>query len=135
MFTAEQSYVIYQNSKNVLLLARAGSGKTFTVANKIAESIKNGLKPEEVLCLTFTVKGAEELKEDVEVLTVVVTVYEKNGGVTKTLELDKDNWEGTMLTLEDMGLCTVTIIDADDKYCAPTTVGFEVVISTPFLPF
>ena len=66
MFTDEQSYVIYQNSKNILLLARAGSGKTFTVANKIAEAVKNGLKPEEVLCLTFTVKGAEELKEDVE---------------------------------------------------------------------
>ena len=66
MFSAEQSYVIHQNSKNVLLLARAGSGKTFTVANKIAEAVRNGLKPEEVLCLTFTVKGAEELKEDVE---------------------------------------------------------------------
>lgn len=66
MFSAEQSYVIYQNSKNILLLARAGSGKTFTVANKIAEAVKNGLKPEDVLCLTFTVKGAEELKEDVE---------------------------------------------------------------------
>ena len=66
MFTQEQSYVIYQNLKNVLLLARAGSGKTFTVANKIAEAVKNGLKPEDVLCLTFTVKGAEELKDDVE---------------------------------------------------------------------
>ncbi len=66
MFTSEQSYVIYQNSKNLLLLARAGSGKTFTVANKIAEAVKNGLKPEEVLCLTFTVKGADEIKEDVE---------------------------------------------------------------------
>ena len=66
MFTSEQSYVIYQNSKNLLLLARAGSGKTFTVANKIAEAVKNGLKPEEILCLTFTVKGADEIKEDVE---------------------------------------------------------------------
>lgn len=66
MFTNEQSYVIYQNSKNLLLLARAGSGKTFTVANKIAEAIKGGIKPEEVLCLTFTVKGADELYEDVE---------------------------------------------------------------------
>ena len=66
MFTREQEYVIYQNSKNLLLLARAGSGKTFTVANKIAEAVKAGLAPQDVLCLTFTVKGAEELKEDVE---------------------------------------------------------------------
>ncbi len=66
MFTKEQGYVINQNSKNVLLLARAGSGKTFTVANKIAKAVENGLKPEQVLCLTFTVKGAGELKEDVQ---------------------------------------------------------------------
>ncbi len=65
MFSDEQRYVINENSKNILLLARAGSGKTYTVANKIAQSIKSGVRPQEILCLTFTVKGAQELKEDV----------------------------------------------------------------------
>ena len=65
-FTDEQKRVIYEKTKNQLLLARAGAGKTFTVAHKIAESIKSGILPSEVLCLTFTVKGAEEIKADVE---------------------------------------------------------------------
>jgi DNA helicase-2/ATP-dependent DNA helicase PcrA len=66
MFTDEQKKVIFNNSDNILLLACAGSGKTFTVANKIAEEIKSGVSPEEILCLTFTVKGAEELKDAVQ---------------------------------------------------------------------
>ena len=65
-FTKEQRFVIEENFSNLLLLASAGSGKTFTVANKIANAIENGLKPEEILCLTFTVKGASELKDDVQ---------------------------------------------------------------------
>ena len=66
MFTDEQKKVIFNNSDNILLLACAGSGKTFTIAHKIAEEIKSGVSPEEILCLTFTVKGAEELKDDVQ---------------------------------------------------------------------
>lgn len=65
MFTEEQQKVVENFDDNILLLARAGAGKTFTVANKIAEAVKRGVKPEEVLCLTFTVKAAEEIKEDV----------------------------------------------------------------------
>lgn len=65
-FTDEQKYVIEEKQKNVLLLARAGSGKTFTVAHKIAKAIEYGISPEEILCLTFTVKGAGELKDDVQ---------------------------------------------------------------------
>ena len=65
-FTSQQKYVIEESFNNILLLASAGSGKTFTVANKIAHAIENGLSPEDVLCLTFTVKGAGELKDDVQ---------------------------------------------------------------------
>ena len=65
MFTAEQKMVIEERNQNILLLARAGSGKTYTVANKIANEVLLGVAPEDILCLTFTVKGAEELKEDV----------------------------------------------------------------------
>ena len=65
-FTDEQKRVIYEKTKNQLLLAGAGSGKTFTVAHKIAERIRSGVLPEEILCLTFTVKGAGEIKDDVE---------------------------------------------------------------------
>ena len=65
-FTKEQKYIIEEDFSNLLLLARAGSGKTFTVANKIARAIEKGVRPEEILCITFTVKGASELKDDVK---------------------------------------------------------------------
>ncbi|MDY2879876.1 MAG: ATP-dependent helicase [Candidatus Borkfalkiaceae bacterium] len=65
--TEEQRAVIEDFDRNVLLLARAGTGKTYTIANKIAEAIRRGFcRGEEVLCVTFTVKAAEELREDVD---------------------------------------------------------------------
>ncbi len=66
MYTERQRETIENFSDNILLFARAGAGKTFTVANKIAEGIKRGIKPEEILCLTFTVKAADEIKSAVE---------------------------------------------------------------------
>ena len=49
----------------LLIIAGAGSGKTFTVASKIAYLIKEGVKAENILALTFNQKAAEELKERV----------------------------------------------------------------------
>jgi DNA helicase-2/ATP-dependent DNA helicase PcrA len=49
----------------LLIIAGAGSGKTFTVASKIAYLIKEGVQSESILALTFNQKAAEELKERV----------------------------------------------------------------------
>ncbi len=65
-FSPEQKYVIENFTDNVILVARAGSGKTFTVAHRVAEALKRGYSPEEILCITFTVKAAEEMKQAVE---------------------------------------------------------------------
>lgn len=61
----EQKKAAETFDRNVLLLASAGTGKTFTLANKVAEGIKRGIKPEEILLLTFTVKARDEIKDDV----------------------------------------------------------------------
>ena len=66
MLTDEQKKAAYNFTDNILLLARAGSGKTFTVAQKISEALKRGYSPESILCVTFTVKAAEEIKNAVE---------------------------------------------------------------------
>lgn len=43
--------------------AGAGSGKTYTLTNKLAELISRGeLEPEQVILTTFTVKAAYEFK-------------------------------------------------------------------------
>ena len=52
--------------KNVTYInASAGSGKTYTLTHKLAELIKSGLvRPEQVIMTTFTVKAANEMKEE-----------------------------------------------------------------------
>ena len=52
--------------KNVTYInASAGSGKTYTLTHKLAELIKSGhVRPEQVIMTTFTVKAANEMKEE-----------------------------------------------------------------------
>ncbi|MFA7084280.1 MAG: ATP-dependent helicase [Arcobacteraceae bacterium] len=44
-----------------LIIASAGTGKTSTIVGRIAHLINNGVKPEEILLLTFTNKAAAEM--------------------------------------------------------------------------
>ncbi len=44
-----------------LIIASAGTGKTSTIVGRIAHLIQQGIKPEEILLLTFTNKAAAEM--------------------------------------------------------------------------
>jgi len=48
-----------------LVTSCPGSGKTFVMVERVAALIKRGVKPRNVLCLTFTNKAANEMKERV----------------------------------------------------------------------
>ena len=58
--TLEQQTVINSDAKKILVLSCAGSGKTTVIVNRITKLWKNGVKPEEILALTFSNKAAQE---------------------------------------------------------------------------
>lgn len=51
--------------KNLLILASAGSGKTYQLGNRVIGRVAQGVKPEEIVALTFTRKAAGEFADSV----------------------------------------------------------------------
>ncbi|MDR2394495.1 MAG: UvrD-helicase domain-containing protein [Treponema sp.] len=59
----EQEQVISSTSRYALIIAGPGSGKTATLAARIARLLRQGTPAERIMALTFTVKAAWELRE------------------------------------------------------------------------
>lgn len=63
--TDEQYAAVVDESRHILCLACAGSGKSRTLAYKIAYLISKGESPESIVAFTFTEKAAESIKRRV----------------------------------------------------------------------
>ena len=64
---ASQRQAAENLSDHILLLAPAGTGKTNTLACRVANILAGGkAEPEEILCLTFTNKACREMQERIE---------------------------------------------------------------------
>ena len=57
-----QRKAVLSNSKNLIIIAGAGTGKTHTLISRLAYCIESGVKPENILLLTFTNNAADEMK-------------------------------------------------------------------------
>lgn len=59
--TQTQQEIIDSDSKRILVLSCAGSGKTFVVVSRIERLIASGVKPESILALTFSNRAAHDM--------------------------------------------------------------------------
>ena len=105
----EQLSVVLNGDGACLVLAGAGSGKTRVITYRVAYLLEQGIKPEEILLVTFTNKAAAEMKQRVSTLT----------GNTKSLA-----WSGTFhhiayrilsIYAPLLGFKKITILDSDDS--------------------
>ena len=56
----EQSEII-SSDKNTIVISNPGTGKTTTLSLKVINLLESGVKPEDILCITFTDKAKKEM--------------------------------------------------------------------------
>ncbi|MBT4175629.1 MAG: ATP-dependent helicase, partial [Thaumarchaeota archaeon] len=61
-----QNQAVEHADSPLLLVAGPGSGKTRVIIERIVRLVNSGIKPDEILCLTFTKKATEEMSQRLE---------------------------------------------------------------------
>jgi len=97
----EQKEAVKTLTGPLLILAGAGSGKTKVLTSRIAYLIKNGVRPRDILAVTFTNKAAKEMKE-------------RLGGMLGE-NIVKSMWVGTF-----HGICGRILRENIEKYQFPS---------------
>ena len=64
-FNKEQLSIINQLQGAFLINAPVGTGKTTVLTQRVIEALKQGFKPADILCLTFTNRAADEMRSRV----------------------------------------------------------------------
>ena len=77
----------------LLIVAGAGTGKTDTLAHRVAHLVINGVDPARILMLTFTRRAATEMRRRAHEITKKA-LNEALGGVSQTIQ-QRLSWTGT----------------------------------------
>lgn len=58
-----QKEIVVSKEKNIIVSAGAGSGKTRVLTERVKYLIESGINPANIVCITFTNKAADEMRE------------------------------------------------------------------------
>ena len=50
-----------ETEEDAIVVSNPGTGKTTTLSAKVVKLLEDGVKPEDILCITFTVKAKKEM--------------------------------------------------------------------------
>ena len=109
---------------NLLILASAGSGKTFQLANRVIGLVASGVAPDKIVALTFTRKAAGEFADSVLMkLATVASEDQPAAGLRRDLELPQadfgESLERVVRALPRFTLGTM------DSFFAKVVRGFQ----------
>src|SRR5215470_12082438 len=86
-------------SPPLLIIAGAGSGKTNTLAHRVAHLVVNGIDPRRIMLLTFSRRAAAEMARRVERIIAQIAATNdasaKRLGATASVIADALSWAGT----------------------------------------
>ena len=80
---------------NYWIKANAGSGKTYKLTARIVFLLQNGVRPEDILCITYTNAGADEMKkriiDKINQKEIKERLFLQNGFTEERLEYIKNH--------------------------------------------
>ena len=88
MYSEEQELAIKTTSRDTLIAAAAGSGKTTTIVGRINYLIKQGVEPDTIYAITFTNMAAQEMLERIDYPIFIGTIHSLANKILQTNGVD-----------------------------------------------